>query len=94
MLKILVVRFWPVLLPILVYLAWLSYARRKAGHAETPKPGFFDGPWHWAVGAALLMAVGSMVLLGLAVEEQTTEGRYVPARVVDGEIVPGHRAPE
>jgi hypothetical protein len=95
MLKLIVTRFWPVLLPLCIYLAWLWLARRKArkhGHGE---PGFFDGPWLLAVVASLLLLILAFVMLGVSSSaDAVTEGRYVPARVVNGEIVPAHIEPE
>lgn len=95
MLKLLVVRFWPVLLPILIYLLWLVLARRKAHKKGDPLPTFFDGPWIWTVVATLALAIGGFVFLGaLSTKDNSTEGRYVPAKVIDGKIIPGHKEPE
>lgn len=93
MLRLLVTRFWPVLVPILLYVAWLWYARRKAAKAGAVSPGFFDGPWLWAVTASLLLCIGGFIMLGLTLEGQG-EGKYVPAKLVGDTIVPGHVEPE
>lgn len=92
MLKLLILRFWPVLLPVLFYLAWLAFARRKAGKSGEKKPGFFDGPWLWPVVATLLLTMGAFLWLGFSAQE--VDGIYVPAQQVDGKIIPGHVIPD
>ena len=85
MLRLLLLRFWPVFLPILLYLVWLAYARRKAAKHSTSKPGLLDGPWHWAVGASLVIGIFCFVFLGMS--HQTNDGVYVPAEMQpDGSI--------
>lgn len=93
MLKLLITRFWPVLVPILLYVAWLWYVRRKAAKAGETQPTFFDGPWLWAVMASLLLCIGGFIMLGLT-QEGLSEGHYVPAKLVGGKIMPGHAEPE
>lgn len=93
MLRLLVTRFWPALVPVLLYVAWLWYARRKAAKAGEAQPGFFDGPWLWAVMASLLLCIGGFIVLGLT-QGGLEEGDYVPAKLVDGKIVPSHVEPE
>lgn len=93
MLSLLIARFWPVLVPILFYVAWLAHARRKAAKAGEAQPGFFDGPYLWAATASLLLCIGGFIVLGLT-QEGLSEGQYVPAKLVGGKIVPGHVEPE
>lgn len=93
MLRLLIVHFWPILLPLLLYLLWLVLARRKATKAGEALPVFFDGPWLWTVMATLGLAIGGFIVLGLSAKGDA-EGRYVPARVVDGKIIPAHIVPE
>jgi hypothetical protein len=93
MLRLLIIRFWPALVPILLYAAWVCYARRKAAKAGEAPPAFFDGPWIWAVTVSLLLCIGGFIMLGLT-QEGLGEGHYVPAKLVGGKIVPGHVEPE
>ncbi|MCH2546962.1 MAG: hypothetical protein MK052_05080 [Alphaproteobacteria bacterium] len=93
MLKLLVVRFWPVFIPVLLYLLWLYLARRKADKNGEKKPTFFEGPWLWTLVATLALAVGAFMILGAVSNDGNTSGKYVPARVVDGEIIPAHTEP-
>lgn len=93
MLKILITRFWPVLLPLVIYLAWLALARRKAGKKGEKKPGFFDGPWWLPSLASLLLAVAAFIWLGLSAEPQ--KGKYIPSyQGADGEVIPGRFVPQ
>lgn len=95
MLRLLVTRFWPVLLPIFLYLLWLVLARRKARKNGADVPSFFDGPWLMAVVASLLILIVAFVMLGAAASsDHVTEGTYVPAKLVDGKIIPAHIEPE
>lgn len=93
MLKILITRFWPVLLPLVIYLAWLALARRKAGKAGEQKPGFFDGPWWLPTVASILLAIAAFIWLGLSTEPQ--KGEYIPSHQgANGEVIPGRIVPE
>lgn len=93
MLSLLLFRFWPVLVPLIVYWLWLKHVGRKATIAGQPVLKFRDGPWYWAVLASLLTAAACFVLLGV----QATaggKGEYVPPHMQNGELVPGHVEPK
>jgi hypothetical protein len=72
-------------LPFVLYYLYTRVAKRdeegKLGHAH---------PWGWLFVAGLVLAIGGFVWLGLT---DVHEGTYVPAREVNGEIVPGHYVP-
>lgn len=91
MLKLLITRFWPVLLPLALYLAWLAYARRKAGKKGEDKPGFFEGPWLWPTMASLVLFICAFLWLGLT--QEPVDGLYVPAHMQDGKLVPAQTIP-
>lgn len=84
-------RFWPVLVPLLVYVVWMIRVRGKARKAGAPVPHFGQGPWFWAVVASLGVAVVIFFILGLSHPSQ--KGTYVPPRTQDGRIIPGHVEP-
>ncbi len=84
-------RFWPVLIPLLVYWLWHWHIGRKAVKAGQPKPHFRDGPWFWAVLASLVVAMGCFVVLGLNIDGQ--KGEYTPPHMEGGVLVPGHVSP-
>jgi len=58
-------RFFPVLLPLIFYLAWLAVARRKARKAGQSLPRFRDGNVYWLVMASLGMAVLCFIFIAL-----------------------------
>lgn len=80
-------RFWPVLIPLIVYLLWHHHMRKKARKAGEPEPRFRDGPWFWAVLASLLIGMVCFLVLGLSAERRT--GNYIPPHMENGVLVPG-----
>jgi hypothetical protein len=81
-------RFWPVLIPLIIYLLWMFIVRNKAKRAGEPLPHFKDGPWFWAVVAALATGIVIFIILGLS--HQPNTGNYVPPKTENGRIIPGH----
>jgi hypothetical protein len=87
MIRLLLLRLWPALLPLLVYWIWLRHIGRKATINGKPALRFRDGPWYWAVLASLLIAVVSFAILGLT--QPAEKGAYTPPHMENGNIVPG-----
>ena len=79
----------PLLLPTILYLAWLRAVRwSEAGGALVWR----KLPWVWL--ALSGVALTALVLIIATVGFGTTgSGVYVPPRVEGGRIVPGHIAP-
>lgn len=77
----------PLLLPFVLYWAYLSLGRRKAGAAARRQ----DVPWIWIAGAGVVLMIASLAAFGLSggVKPGT---RMVPPTLVDGKIVPSHPA--
>lgn len=72
------------LLPIILYLIWRRFTR---GEGETP--GVLD---YGLLGLSVVILVA---LGGLALTQGGDAGdRYVPARVIDGKVVPGTIVPK
>jgi hypothetical protein len=74
------------LLPFIGYAIWLAVARRRMrGHEN--EPGWRDAPLVWLTAAGL-----GLVLIGFLTAALLDGGRpdcrYVPSRMVDGQIVP------
>ena len=82
-----ILRFWPVFIPLLVYIIWMIRVRKVARKVGDPLPDFRDGPWFWALIATLCVAVIMFISLGLSKESVT--GEYVPPHVEDGKMIPG-----
>jgi len=82
----LLIRFWPITLPLLLYLLWMWGKRRRARRAGMELPLWTDGPWVWAVAAALLMAIGGFLLLGLSAEPNR-DAVYHPTTYKNGTLI-------
>lgn len=80
-------RFWPVLIPLIVYWVWMWRARHTARKIGEPMPAFRDGPWFWALIASLSIAVVIFIFIGSGHDEN--RGTYVPPHMENGKIVPG-----
>jgi hypothetical protein len=75
----------PILLPTILYFAWLSVARRTGkGGAATA-----EVPWTWLLGAGVLLT--AVLLGGVAIMGGRDDGVWVPAHTdAQGRVVPGH----
>ena len=92
MLRVFFFALVPLLLPAFCYAAWRVYKHVKA-HGFGQEVDWSDTPWHW------LLAIGlGLLIVTLVVVSMQGNGRpgdtYVPPRVVDGVIVPGHTIPK
>lgn len=81
-------RFWPVLIPLLVYLVWMRKVQDRARVAGQPIPRFRDGPWFKAVVASLITGIAIFLFFGLT--QKSVKGDYIPPRLEGGKIVEGH----
>lgn len=79
-------RFFPVLLPLLIYLLWLYIIRKRAHKAGEPLPRFQDGPLFWVVMASLGIALLCFVALGIS--SSGHKGSYQPAHMEGDKIIP------
>ena len=83
----------PIVLPSVVYFAWLIYENRRiaqGGEGKTRR--WEEGPWAWLVGGGVVLAV--LGAIGVAAfSGRGKEGTYVPPRLEDGRIIPGHLEP-
>ena len=90
MTRILITYVLPLVLPTLVWYAWNRLAPRRPGAPERPK-GWASAPWsRLSVAGVVLLAftLGSLALFTGADPGSV----YTPARVIDGEVVPGDQA--
>jgi hypothetical protein len=86
-------RFWPVLLPLVLYLIWHEWRNYHAKKAGQERYALRDGPWLWAVAATLGLAVAVVLWFGLS-SEPRTHTAYQPAEIKDGKLIPGQFAPQ
>ena len=93
MLRVLLEYIVPIVLPSLLYLAWLAYENRRiAQGGEGVSRRWQEGPWAWLFAGGVALAVAATLILSWW-RGYGIEGRYVPPRVEDGRIVPGHVEP-
>ncbi|HEX2113636.1 MAG TPA: DUF6111 family protein [Alphaproteobacteria bacterium] len=93
MLRVLLEYIVPIVLPSLLYLAWIAYENRRiARGGEGVLRRWQEGPWAWLFAAGVVLAVAGTLMLSL-LRGYGIEGQYVPPRVEDGRIVPGHVEP-
>lgn len=84
-------RFWPALLPLLVYWLWFLRARRLAQKKGETLPKFRDGPWYRIVLASF--AVAFICFLAMGLQAKRTKGEYTPPHMENGQLVPGEVTP-
>ena len=88
MIRFILFRFWPALLPLIVYLIWHAYKVKAAKKVGVQPPRFRDGPIYWMIIACFALAAGCFLVLALEIEPQ--KGHYVPPMMRDGKLIPGH----
>ncbi|MDG1287436.1 MAG: DUF6111 family protein [Rickettsiales bacterium] len=87
MIRFLLTKFWPALIPIALYLLWFAYKRHKLRHSDEVVR-ITDGPWLVTLITAMFIAAAGFIWLGL-VGEKTGPATYTPAIMKDGKIVQG-----
>ena len=84
-------RFYPVLVPLLLYLSWLYIVRRRALKNGGVLPRFRDGPIFWLLMASLVIAVLCFITLGFSIDGQ--KGNYQPPHMEGEKLVPSQVKP-
>jgi hypothetical protein len=87
--KTLLTKVLPLVLPILIYLAWWRLMRRRAVAQGQEAPELKDAPWTWLFAAGFVLLIITLFVLGLTWGEEPG-GTYVPPVLEGGIIVPGH----
>ena len=83
-LKFIITKLWPILIPLVLYLIWLIYARIT--HKEGKKPTIGDGHFKQVIFSMLAIAVMIFVYLFVIIEQK--DESYVPSTFEDGHLVP------
>lgn len=83
---IFLLRIWPAFIPIMLYLVWHAYRRRKAIKTGEPKPALLSGPWQLTLLAALLMYGASLFYIALSAPKSGAVS-YQPKKFKDGKLI-------
>lgn len=84
--RLILLKAWPALIPIILYVLWLGYRRRKARQNGEALPGFFSGPWALTFAASLALLATSLIFYGL--QQPSDSGTsYRPAELIDGQLI-------
>lgn len=85
MLRQILLHALPFLLPFIVYIGYVLLVRRAAAKGKV----WANAPWYWLVASGLVLVIASFIALPLFRGDQPS-GVYVPPRVENGVVVPGH----
>ena len=88
MLKTTLVHILILLAPTILYIAFLILTRRIQLSRSSAAAQLRKMPWVRLLGSGLVLGAASLVALAM-IGGSDPEGTYVPASIVDGEIVPG-----
>ncbi len=93
MIRILFTYVVPFLLPIVTYALWVWYRTRYVAAHGGEAPEFEKGPWPLLLFAGAVLALIVLGFTAFLDSNSPEEGDYVPPRVEDGKIIPGHIQP-
>lgn len=90
----LLTKFWPILLPLIIYGVWL-FVQRKRRKGDEPDEALLKQEARLWQGALILSIIIAFiyVLLIFMTTESNTDGAYVPAEYKDGKLIPGRVVP-
>ena len=81
----------PLVLPTLVYIAWVEYARIKhVGAGDGDLPGLRRGPLFLSLVTGFVLMLGGLATIALMSGAPPDSGEYQSPRLQDGKIVQPH----
>jgi hypothetical protein len=87
MVRVLFQYLLPIVLPTAIYVLWMVHRRRRAA-AGTAALTWQQGPWFWLILGGIAMSAASFVF-GALLAGHSPGGKYVPAEVKNGRVIPG-----
>ena len=94
MVRLLLTYILPLVLPLLVYLAWNAYARSVAKRNGAEPPSLERGPIFWSIVAGFVLLVASLLVFAVLGGDAPDAGKYVAPRYEDGKIIPPTYIPD
>lgn len=88
MIRTLLTKILPLLVPAALFLLWMWRARRRAAANGGKRPPLREAPWVWMAFAGLAVLAAGLVFFRFSTGEPPG-GTYVPPHLEDGEVVPG-----
>ena len=85
MFKLLITKFWPVLIPVILYLIWYLIKKSKKENDKNLVL-FVDGPVKLVFYSTTVILVFCFVYMFINLERK--EETYIPSRVENGKIIP------
>jgi hypothetical protein len=89
MIRFILERLWPALIPLLLYVLWHVWRARKYREQGLEAPKLKDGPWMATLLIMLGLAALCLIVLGVLAPKRNHVA-YEPARIENGKIVKGH----
>lgn len=83
----LLTKFWPTLIPLLLFAAaWVHLRKKQQQSLRAPLSALETRLWYGALIASLLITAGTMVYFALNIEP-TGSGIYTPAHMENGHLI-------
>ena len=92
MLRLLLINFWPIFVPLVWYVLWMAYRRYRARRKGFYVPRFSEGKWWLPLLLSLLMGIGCFIWLGLQ-QPANIEAHYTPKYFDGGALNEGKVKP-
>ncbi len=92
MLRLILLKLWPALIPLVAYLLWLRYNKRRAARGVETPPELIRGVRFWCIIASLALLAMSFIIVSLN-QPAMQDGDYVPPSYDGSSITPAHSAP-
>ena len=84
--RLLILKAWPALIPIALYLIWILHRRRKAKKLGEPLPALLSGPWVPTLAVSLALFGSSLIFYALS-SENNAGVSYQPKRFENGKLI-------
>ena len=84
-LSLIITKFWPVLIPLVLYIIWLLYKKKKTKGAGTPIVE--DKVFNYVIVAMIIILLTGFAFIVLNIKKE--DKTYVPMRYEDNKLIPG-----